>query len=169
MDTPLPKDNATTIELAIQKIRFDSIENLYLFKNGKQIRRFRGDTNRVTLSNKYLFELNDSTLVHNHPSGSSFSIQDIQIVIECNAKEIYLCTHNYLYHLIRPENGWNINFSSDLIENQINSLQVLALQLIENEIVKNQMSIFEKDSEIFHYIWTLFFNYHEISYQRKKI
>ncbi|RYU92863.1 hypothetical protein [Emticicia agri] len=166
---PLPQDDAKTIELAIQKIRYDVTENLYIFKNGKQKRRFKGDVNFVSLSNKYAFELKDGTLVHNHPSGSSFSPQDIQIAIQHNVKDFYLVTPNYLFYIKRPTKGWNIDFNSELIEEQLNALQTLALQLIENEIVKNQMSIYEKEIEFFHYLWILFFDVHEIYYQKREI
>ncbi len=166
---PLPIDEAKTIEQAIQKTRYDSMENLYVFKNGKQKRRFKGDINSVSLSNQYAFELKDSTLVHNHPSGSSFSIQDIQIVIQFNVKEIYLVTSKYLYYVRRPLSGWKINFNDKAIEDQLNAFQGLALQLIENEIVKNQISVYEKDIEFFHYLWIIFFNVYEIDYQKRKL
>lgn len=168
-DFPLPKDDAITVEKAIQKIRYDSTENLYIFKNGKQKRRFRGDINSVSLSNQFAFELKNATLVHNHPSGSSFSPQDIQIVVQFDAKEIYLITPNHLFSLKRPTSGWGIDFSDEFLEEQMETFQTLALQFIENEIVKNQMSVYEKDIEFFHYLWVIFFNVYEISYQKRKL
>lgn len=168
-DFPLPKDDAITVDKAIQKIRHDSIENLYVFKNGKQKRRFRGEINSVSVSNKFAFELKDATLVHNHPSGSSFSPQDVQIMIQFDSKEMYLVTPNHLFYLKRPPDGWGINFSDEFLSSQLEAFQSLALSMIENAIVKNQISIYEKDIEFFHYLWTIFFNVYEISYQKRNL
>lgn len=166
---PLPKDDAITIEKAIQKIRFDDVENLYFFKNGKQKRRFRGTFNRVSIENKYLFEIKDASLVHNHPSGSSYSIEDIQSIVIYDAHELYLVTNDYLFHVIKPSDGWSIDFNDTLTSERLEVASFLAKDLIDKLISKNELALFEKDKEFLHYIWKIFFNFYEIKYQKSAL
>jgi hypothetical protein len=122
---PLPRDNATTIEKAIENIRFDTVENLYIFKNGQQVRRFKGTVNRVTPPVEYFFEMKDSTLVHNHTSGSSFSLEDVKNAVYHDVAKFYLVTHSFSFHLIRPADGWNIDFDPEQTQNLWNSCKIL--------------------------------------------
>jgi len=163
---PLPHDEAKTIEQAIQKIRFDKVENIYIFKNGKQIRRFKGDSNKVSIDENHLFELENSSIIHNHPSGSSFSIEDVKAITKFKAKELILVTHNHIYTLKRPPLGWNINFDNENIINNINTYYNLASDEMDKMISKNEISPLERDKEIFHYIWSLFFQQYEIDYKK---
>lgn len=52
-----------------------------------------GTTNHITL--------------HNHPSGGSFSENDIKSVLYSNEKEMRVVGGNYTYSLKRPASGWN--------------------------------------------------------------
>lgn len=163
---PLPKDDAKTIDQAIQKIRFDKIENLYIFKNGKQIRRFRGTKKNVTIAQEFLFELRNAVVVHNHPSGSSFSIEDVRTIVEFNSLKLILVTETATYTVERPVKEWNINFDDETTMHNLNVCYNLALDLIDKLIGKNELTLFEKDKEIFHYIWVIFFQFYEINYQK---
>jgi len=107
---PSPRDSAKTPEDAIRKIRHSPVENLYVFKNGKQIRRFVGETDRITVESIFLSEMHDATLVHNHPQGSSFSREDIEAVCLYNAKELILVTHDYIHRVSRPGAIWVLIF-----------------------------------------------------------
>ena len=82
---PSPRDDANTIDKVICKIRFEKVEHLYIFKNNKQFRRYIGSSNQVVLPEKYLFEIENNTIIHNHPSGSSFSVEDLKTIIRFNA------------------------------------------------------------------------------------
>lgn len=166
LHSPLPKDDAKTIDQAIQKIRFDKIENLYIFKNGKQVRRFRGTKNNVTIAPEFFFELRDAVVVHNHPSGSSFSIEDVRTIIEFDSLKLILVTETATYAVERPPKGWNMNFDDEPTMQNLNVCYNLALDLIDKLIGKNELTLFEKDKEIFHYIWVIFFQFYEINYQK---
>ncbi len=163
---PLPRDDATTVKKAIQKIRFDNLENLYVFKKGTQIRRFRGTSNRVTPAVEYFFEMKNSTLVHNHTSGSSFSLEDIKNAVYHDISEFFLVTHNFLFYLKRPVDGWMIDFDSLDIQELWNSCKYIVGNELDKLVAKNELTLLERDKELFDYIWSLFFAYFEIEYRK---
>ncbi len=164
--TPLPKDNANTIQKAIQKIRNDNLENLYVFKKGEQLRRFKGSTNKISIQNNYLFEFENNTLVHNHPSGSSFSTEDVQTIIKFNVKEAFVVTKDYLFHLSRPGSNWPIKFDEPITSERLTAAVHIAEETLNRLVSKNDLSRIEKDKEFFHYIWEIFFQFYEIKYHK---
>ena len=163
---PLPKDDVKTIDQAIQKIRFDTIENLYIFKNGKQIRRFKGTSSDVSPESFYLLEMKDSVVVHNHPQGTSLSLQDLEAVVKFNAKELIIVTQAYLFIVTRPFGGWNIIFDSSFEERYLISSN-LAESLLDKEIAKNEITLFDKEIEKIHYIWAYLFPFYDVKYKKK--
>jgi len=167
---PLPRDQASSVEKAIQKIRTATIEHLYFFKNGKQVRRFEGEYNNVRISDKYLYEIKDSIIVHNHPQGSSFSIEDIVGLIKYDAAECFLVTERYIYQLTRPKAGWDIDVDNEEFIEKYNACKTIAEGELDKLISSNNLTQTEKEIEIIHYIWLLFFTQlNAISYVRKKI
>lgn len=166
---PLPRDAASSIQKAIDKIHFAKIEHLYFFKGGKQIRRFSGEANRVTPDPLYLFEMNDAIVVHNHPRGGSFSVGDVVGLIKYNAEECILVSQGFIYYLKRPNAGWGINCDSNDFDSVLNACKELADDALNKMITRNEMTIHEKEVEIFHYIWIFFFGMTNAKYERRKI
>ena len=167
---PLPRDQASSVKKAIHKIRNATVEHLYFFKNGKQIRRFKGEYNNVRISDKYLYEINNSSIVHNHPQGSSFSIEDVVGLIKYNAAECLLVTETYIYQLTRPKLGWDIDVESAEFMEKYNACKAIADAELNKLVSSNNLTQAEKEIEIIHYIWLLFFTQlNNISYVRKKI
>jgi hypothetical protein len=165
---PLPRDEANTIKKAISKIQFEKVEHLYIFKNGKQLRRFIGETNRVVPETKYLLELKDATVIHNHPQGTSFSLEDFQAILKFNAQKLILVTPNYCFIVERPASNWPISFDNSFFE-LFNSCTLLAEDLLFKEISKNEISNFDADVEKMHYIWSSFFTFLGIKYEKSRI
>jgi hypothetical protein len=165
---PLPRDEANTIEKAINKIQHEKVEHLYIFKNGKQLRRFIGETNQVIPQTKYLLELKDATVIHNHPQGTSFSLEDFQAILEFNAQKLILITPNYCFTVERPSSNWPITFDDSFFE-LFNSCRLMAEGLLSKEIAKNEISNFDADVEKMHYIWSSFFTFLGIKYEKSRI
>lgn len=164
----LPKDNVKNPEEAIAKIRFDTRENIYFFKHGKQVLRYRGEVNQISIVNSDLAGIDDCILVHNHPQGTSFSESDIENAIRYNVKEFILATHEYVYYLKKPTSGWNIEWNNELTKAQMEESRTLAENLINKMIAQNEMPIYDADIEIIHYIWASFFRFNDVSYTRKR-
>lgn len=164
----LPKDNAKTPEDAIKKIRFDSKENIYMFKNDKQILRYRGEVNQIIILNSDLSNIHDSILVHNHPQGTPFSTSDIENVFQYNIREFILATHEYIYTIKRPQNGWNMIWNSDIVQERLEESKTLAEHLIFKMISQNEIPYYNADIEIIHYLWSSFFRMSNVQYTRTK-
>jgi len=58
------------------------VEHIYLIKNGKALAWFQGSKESVTISHNEMLRFGDSIVLHNHPNGTSFSLHDIQEIIQ---------------------------------------------------------------------------------------
>lgn len=165
---PLSRDNATTIEKAILKIRFDTNENLYVFRNNKQVQRFRGSKNQVTPNPSYFISQKDDTWIHNHPGGSSFSIEDIQMAAFHNIKTFILSTPNFIYFLERIGDTWGFDAENAEVKLYLNTCFDRTNELLDKLIQKNEIAFYEKDEIFFHYLWLCFFQKYESKYIQKE-
>ncbi len=165
---PLPRDEVKSIQQAIQKIRFEKQENLYIFKNGKQILRFKGDKNQVNIPVEYLFQLSDSEVVHNHPSNTSFSFEDIEMAIFHNISKLTASTPDFIFEVYRPGDTWGFSLEDDNIAKLFNVCQAFARAELEKLRAQNQITRTELELKFFHYIWVLFFNSFDIQYVQTK-
>jgi len=166
---PRPKDNVDSPQAAIKKLIHEQIEHIYVFKRAKQIMRFEGDRDKIIIDSRYLIRMRDSIVVHNHPRGASFSIEDIQNFITYNVKECILVTENHIHHLYRPGDDWNINVESDYFLTQLEACRSIAENELEKLISQHEITRHEKEVEIIHYIWLYFFReLNGIKYVRKK-
>jgi len=157
------------IKKYLERLRYADKESLIILRPNGRTRVFEGDSKHVSVPNQSLFELKDATVLHNHTQGASFSIEDIFALIKYDAKECYLITPKYLYTLKRPKNGWKIDINSVSFEDQINSIRELAEDELNKMVAKNDISLHEKEVEIFHYIWVFVFKANNIQYAREKV
>ncbi|MEX2513514.1 MAG: hypothetical protein WD398_11455 [Cyclobacteriaceae bacterium] len=165
---PLPRDEVKSIRQAIQKIRFEKEEYLYVFKNGKQFRRYRGEKSYVNIPLEYLFELKDTSLVHNHPSDTTFSLDDVQSAVKYNVRELLVVTKQYVYSIKRPENGWGINFDDKSRQQDLDSCEKIAREMVEKYAARFQIKNEEVEVFFLHFVWVFFFNMFNIEYAKKE-
>ncbi|UBM57206.1 hypothetical protein LAG90_10275 [Marinilongibacter aquaticus] len=167
--SPLPRDNATTVEKAINKIRLDTIENLYVFRNGKQVARYRGDSKNISPDPANFICQNNDTWVHNHPTGNSFSEADIENMVSHNVKEFYLATEYALYRVKRPGNTWPFDPRNSEVNDVLKSCEIIAEESFGKSIQQNELSRDEANALKMHYIWSLFFDFYGIQYTQKQL
>mgnify|MGYP000495319693 CR=1 FL=1 len=95
----IPKDSASTIEKAIHKIRYEKLEHLYVFRNGKQVQHYVGTFGNVNPDPANFICHNQDTWVHNHPSGdptpSSADIEMTKLIAE-TARPLKIRLHDHL-------------------------------------------------------------------------
>lgn len=120
------------------------------------------------IESKYLIEVNNSTLVHNHLNDSSFSLEDILAVVELNAFNFFPVTPNFLFKLIRPDQIWGIEINESFIE-LFNAAKIIAEDLLNKQITTNEISIIDAEIEKMHYIWITIFNYYGIEYTKSRL
>lgn len=65
-----------------------------------------GSRNKVGIPMKYWGQAEDSIFIHNHPAGSSFSLQDLLAGAKLNVSELRVVTKDYTYIIARPAGGW---------------------------------------------------------------
>ena len=54
----------------------------------------------------------DAIVTHNHPSGSSFSHQDVAGMVYYNQKEMRATGKEYTFSIKRPEKGWGVSWKT---------------------------------------------------------
>lgn len=165
MHQPLAKNKWGLAE-AQQRIRNDTRENVIFYKNGRQLLRFRGETNYVNPPEECLLRMRDCVVVHNHPKSISFSLQDIKAIIQHDAYRLIVVSPLHEYRLTRPAAGWPIDFNLEstyeFLEECISlSQDSLRKQETTGEIFSSEKQLLEN-----HYIWSLFFNRFEIQYEK---
>lgn len=152
----------------IEKLRLESIEHLFVLSNEwNVIHHELGDVSNVEISTKILEANSNCILFHNHPKGTSFSLSDIQNIIEHNYERMILVTPDYIYQVIRPSKNWNINIYE--LENELKLADLWANDQIE-KLIKDGL-ITESDAHIekSHYIWRIIFQLYDVNYSKKKI
>ncbi len=83
--------------------------------DGQYIMSKRGNVNSVKLSVLDLVKLKGAVVTHNHPSGGSFSYQDIRFLKNMPVSEIRVATLDGVYYMRKP-NKWpsDISRSDDM-------------------------------------------------------
>ena len=101
---------ARSIELGI---RADPIESLHFVDDtGRVVFSATGGRDYVVVPPEAMIAARNMTLTHNHPRGSSFSLEDIQIAAGANVLQMRVVGNvnalgkAYTYTMTRPADGW---------------------------------------------------------------
>jgi len=87
------------------------IEHVYAVDdNGDVLFHNSGGTNSVEFSDSDIEKMNDAVMTHNHPSGNTFSEDDIELSTIANVREVRATGEDGTYIMTRPTNGWG-NYS----------------------------------------------------------
>lgn len=80
-------------------------------KNGKVLFRKYGNESEVSFTPLEFMKLRDKVITHNHPSGGSFSVADINLLRISGASELRVATEKCVYYLRQPDK-WNKDINS---------------------------------------------------------
>ena len=85
-----------------------NIEKMLVVNPKSQVVEFMnaGTTNKVSIPSKYWKNAENSIMIHNHPGGGSFSMEDMLAGAKLNVSELRVVTKDYTYILKRPAEGW---------------------------------------------------------------
>lgn len=97
---------ASTINFYSEGIRNESVEYLYVFNPaGYVLFGLKGNEDKVLVPNRYLYLLENSITLHNHPNGiAEFSEQDLRFFSETRSAEMWVVTNDTL--LIMHRDGY---------------------------------------------------------------
>lgn len=95
-----------TIRSVENEIRNDRVESLSVIgKDGKELfRNCDNLPNSCSFTMEQGAQMADATAIHNHPSGTTFSEQDIQTALSCGIREMRVCHSEGAYILKREFN-----------------------------------------------------------------
>lgn len=98
-------------------------EAVTVLNDGTSLLTITGGTDYVEFTNRDLAMTYDATVIHDHPSGLSFSIEDIAMAVKYNVAEIIVVTnaaHDQpeekafrRFTMRRPSGGWHIPGHAD--------------------------------------------------------
>jgi len=134
-------------------------------QSGQEIFRKSGSKSEVAFNNKELLAMKDSIVTHNHPSGNSFSYDDISLTLQRDLKEIRAVTGRTIHSLKRPKAGWpdaeTVVRRAVIIEEEVRS------ELYE-QIRLGNITPKQAGKVHFHELWTRVNKEHNIGYKRKR-
>lgn len=97
-----------SVEKHEKGIRGNNFETLYAFdSNGNIVFQNTGDAHSVSYNGQG-YKTKDAIVTHNHPSGGSFSWQDVGGMVYYNQKEMRATGKEYTFSIKRPEKGWGV-------------------------------------------------------------
>jgi|GEM_PF-3452280 len=137
-------------------------------KTGKVVLdKTTGQKDEVTFTKAETKKLKDKIFTHNHPSSSSFSIEDVSFAIAHDLREMRATSELYLYTLRRPKRGWPE--LSDVTTLYYPTVQDLYSKY-DPLIFSGQMSPLEAAREHSHELWSIVFKQLKLTsaYRRKK-
>ena len=98
-----------SVEKYEKGIRGNNFETLYAFdSNGNIVFQNTGDAHSVSYNGQG-YKTKDAIVTHNHPSGSSFSWQDVGGMVYHNQKEMRATGKEFTFSIKRPEKGWGVS------------------------------------------------------------
>ncbi len=99
-----------------------------------------------------LFENN--ILTHNHPSGSSFSMDDVELATFWNLKGIRACGSQHRYYLNRPASGWSREIWKKKIKPLAEKIHNDVFRQFSELINKGKLTPEEANYRHWHEVWS---------------
>jgi hypothetical protein len=113
-----------------------------------------GNENSVTFSVDELQLFEDKILTHNHPRGSSFSMDDVELATFWNFKGIRACGSQYRYYLNRPASGWSREMWKKKIKPLAEKIHNDVFQQFSELIDKGKLTPEEANYRHWHEVWS---------------
>lgn len=103
---------ARNLEVRESAIKGNSFETMYaLDENGNEIFKKIGGDHSVSYGLDG-YKTKNAIVTHNHPSGASFSWQDVHGMVFYNQKEMRATGKEYTFSIKRPANGWGVSYKT---------------------------------------------------------
>ena len=113
-----------------------------------------GNEKRVSFSVDELRLFEDKIFTHNHPRGSSFSMDDVHLATYWNFKGIRACGSQYRYYLNRPASGWSREMWEKKIKPLAEKINNDVFQQFSELINKGELTVEEANYRHWHEVWS---------------
>lgn len=162
-------DTSTPLKKAIveleDEIRNDQQETAAAFdEQGLLLFRKQGNTDDVQLNDEYLKLLFGATLTHNHPNGTTFSVQDMFMAERYSLRELRAVTP-ILRYSISAKFYWP---SVIAIEAYVERIKLKVNQRILSMVKTGEINPKFAEAEYLHYILVMIAYEFNLSYTREK-
>lgn len=185
---PVPRNEQTppgglaqALETAYPHLLDQPTEHALAFspRNGFAMFQRAGGRSSVRIYDEEAFLLQDTVFVHNHPSGKSLSLGDIELAAHCNMAEMQVVGWRRdgkaaLYILSRPAGGWPADFlparksgETSNLADEYNHLATTLYPRWMDEVDAGRVSIDEAEDEFRHYIWQNVMAHYGVPYTRR--
>lgn len=147
-------------------------EALGVMDSGEVVLTKRGTRNQVSFTAEEVARLENGTLTHNHPRGSSFSPEDIKFASGNNLKQIRAVGRNelgetHLYTATRRVGGWNT--SVPRTNESIGKAVARVRADMGKRISTGKLSPQRADADFWHSVMKIVSKDLSFEYKRKKI
>jgi hypothetical protein len=113
-----------------------------------------GNEDSVSFSVDELQLFEDKILTHNHPRGSSFSMDDVHLATYWNFKGIRACGSQYRYYLNRPASGWSREMWEKKIKPLAEKIHNDVFRQFSELINKGKLTPEEANYRHWHEVWS---------------
>ena len=98
-----------------EKMNKTQYEDLVTIENNEILFEKGGmEKDRFTVTWEERDNIYDTVAIHSHPTNTGFSRGDIEFASSNNLKEFKIVSDDYIYTIIRPENGWDHDWYSNI-------------------------------------------------------
>lgn len=162
-----PGGNLASIEDRIRSIP-DHEEGAILSPDGEVLASKRGEANRIDWTPQEITLAKGAVLTHNHPTGQSFSPDDMRFLIEHSLDEIRAVTPEYTYTArVKPDAPGGASYMQQAIKSRVPK----AMKKQKAEDVKNiragKLDPKQASADYWHNIWSRVAPMADIDYKRE--
>lgn len=136
-------------------------------RNGNWLFGVEGGADRILFSDSELAQMDGALLTHNHPTGRSFSPEDITLLVYRGLQELRAVTRDYVY-TASYQGEDRVGFYFELRQ----KLPLVTLQMEESlsEAVRlGRINELEKDLLFWHGVWAKIAPQLKLRYSRQKL
>jgi NAD+--asparagine ADP-ribosyltransferase len=150
--------NKKDIDEIVNKTNYNVEGAVAYFYNGNRVFR-KGKHNSVSFTKEELIKM--KSLIHSHPSGTSFSTKDVANLLIFNLDYIVAFNKKYFYILRNSSNSIAI---LDKIQKKVNETDLRLQRMVERGIINKS----QKNFSLMHYVWKEIFKKGEYEFYKIK-
>ena len=136
-------------EMALRKT-----EKAYVFDtNGNKVFSKKGDKSSVSFTQKEVNSMAGNINTHNHPGGTSFSFDDINVLLQADLKEIRAVTKSYVHSFSLSPGAPVKDAALSILEKEYKKANETVLKGLVDRVQKKEISVKYADFLHKHLVW----------------
>lgn len=153
---------AVAVEDQIRGLRDFEI-GVFFDATGRELARFHGKADQVSIPVPWLASMKGNTFTHNHPAGGTFSVEDIQQAAQYKLGEIRAVSSHFRYAASAFDAVWHGAVAVAYHE----SVQILR-ELVSAKVRNDEISADSFTAELQHQAWSAVARQLQFKYWRER-